>query len=360
MKLLFITDEYPPTVGGAGVVAQQFVRDFISTRSNSRIDVFCSSSLLKSKTFFKWFWPLVYLNIFIKFNIFEYDKIVVNDVRSAYFVGLVNFFTRKSFNKIVYILHGTESEVVYNPSIKNRLILLPFFYNRFLSFANSVVAVSYYTQRFFLQSSPAIVVENIERKIIVQYAGVSLSDFQYKSVIKSSKEIANSRPFRLVSVSRIERRKGYFEMLEIFTDLTLVNNEIEWYIYGGGTCFNELKEAIEEKGLQSKVFLMGAMTRESIFNDEFKKFNFDLFWLLPNKPEAFGLVFIEAALVGTPTIGVNKYGVSESVIHFYTSNDKLLKLIEEIKQDKSSFIDEAHFFAIDFSSIKFCDLISDL
>lgn len=65
------------------------------------------------------------------------------------------------------------------------------------------------------------------------------------------------------------------------------------------------------KVLLRYTLIMGAKDRLDIYQKEFPYYGFDLFWLLPNKPEAFGLVYIEASMVGVPALGIKIYGIIE-------------------------------------------------
>ncbi|SUC24842.1 Glycogen synthase [Proteus vulgaris] len=341
MKILIITDEYPPIIGGAGIVSKQLYTDLKNLGND--VDIFTPT--IKRNIFFKIFWPLYYFNIKLFLNLRAQDKIIVNDIRSAYSITLISLFYKIDFKKIIYILHGTEYDIAYNPSIKNKLILLPFLYNIFLQKCKKIISVSNYTKEIFLKNTT--ILEKIKNKVEVIYAGIN------KDIKKSNKCIIDRKDkyFRLVSVSRLEKRKGYFEMLEIFIELSKKIPNLQWYIYGDGSIKNKLISEAKNKNIFDKIFFKGSMDREIIYNEEFYKYNFDLFWLLPNQPEAFGLVYIEASSLGVPTIGINKYGIKESINNlFYTDIESLIYLINDIKINKSIYIKNASLFSNNFQS----------
>lgn len=338
-KILIITDEYPPIIGGASIVAKQLKDDLV--KLNQDVSVFVPS--IKQSIFFKLFWVLFYLPLVRKIS--SYDKIVINDIRSAYFLSLLSLLRKVNFKKVVYIIHGTEYDIAYNPSIKNKLILLPYFYNLFLVKCHKIISVSLFTKNIFIKNSN--ISEKIKDKIIVSYAGVK------NNLGIKNKYITNRNDdfFKLVSVSRLEERKGYYEMLDIFSALAKKNHNLQWFIYGNGTIRDKLIAKVHDMNLSNNVFFMNTYDRNEIYAKEFYQYNFDLFWLLPNKPEAFGLVYIEAASVGVPVLGVDKFGIKESVDGLYFSNSsQLINLIIDIKKNKEKYIKKSITFSKKFDS----------
>lgn len=341
-KILIITDEYPPIIGGAGIVAKQLNDDLIEL--NQDASVFVPS--LKRSFFFKLFWFLFYLPLLNKLS--SYDRIIVNDIRSAYSLSLLSLFRKVDFKKIIYIIHGTEYDIAYNPSIKNKLIGLPYFYNLFLAKCYKIISVSSFTKNIFIDKSN--ISEEIKNKIIVSYAGVTKNlGIHNKYVTKRNDDF-----FKLVSVSRLEERKGYYEMLDIFSDLEKKIPNLQWFIYGNGTIRDDLITKVNDMKLSNNIFFMDIFDRNEIYSKEFYKHNFDLFWLLPNKPEAFGLVYIEAASLGVPALGIEKFGIKESVDGlFFSSSNQLVSLIIDIHKNKEKYINKSIMFAKKFNSKHF-------
>lgn len=324
MKISILTDEYPPIIGGAGVVAKQ-IFDNLSTKHN----VFCYCSAKGPKLIFKLFWPFYYMSFKLIYNIINSDLIIINDIRSAYFLS---YFPSFVISKCVYIVHGTEYEVVYtNISKKNSLICLRERYNIFVKNCKKIISVSDYTKNIFEKEIP----KDVRQKLTSSYVGLS-SDFiisEDERKLKCDDDI-----FKFVSVSRIENRKGYFEMLERFIELNNhVSTNFKWHIYGRGGIRDELIREVNSRGLNDRIIFEDETDRDLIFKHEFKKKNFDVFWLLPNQPEAFGLTFIESAARGVPSIGVFKYGIKESISKgesgYFIEDHKLDYLVSIIKND---------------------------
>lgn len=88
--------------------------------------------------------------------------------------------------------------------------------------------------------------------------------------------------------------------------------EIYWDIYGSGNDEDKIKNIIQSLELASIVNFKGSTDR----NELIKQYElYDVFFLMPCEQESFGLVFVEAASQGLPSLTVNKYGIKEAVKH---------------------------------------------
>ncbi|WP_025821373.1 glycosyltransferase family 4 protein [Shewanella marina] len=349
MKVVILTDEYPPTIGGAGTVASQVYNDL---KKHNEVYLFVSYRDGMNKNLYRYFWFFYYFSLKLLVNIIKSDKVIVNDIRSAYFIS--SFMPKCIMNKCIYIVHGTEYDIVYQSiSVKNKLILFKSKYNNLLKYCNKVVSVSSYTMNNFINFAP----DFVKNKISVIYAGIPSS-----FVISKCLPLVINDKFRIVSVSRINKRKGYEYMIKIFYELIKLNSNIEWYIYGNGPYLLELKKLVFNLNLEKHVFFMDETNRDSIFIIEFNKYNFDLFWLMPNLPEAFGLVFIEASARGIPSLTVNKYGIKEAIKsggngEFYSTVENMHNFILELNDQniKKKYILESINIAKCFDSRIFAE-----
>ncbi|WP_133623303.1 glycosyltransferase family 4 protein [Erwinia sp. LJJL01] len=363
MKLLLLTDElYPYHLGGAGVVAQQIYGDL--QRQNIECYVFCSNPKVKwLKNLYSLIWPFFYIPVLVHILFKNYDLIVVNDLRSAYILGLAN--SKKIMRKSVYIVHGTEVDIVYNDCTrKNKFIGMRFFYSRFVKACKKIVFVSHFVKDRTINSFHNEKIDTA--KAIVSYAGLSY-DFitvAKKTFTSLNHEITtNSDITKLVSFSRIEKRKGYEDMVKIYLEALKLNPLISWDVYGEGSFKSELVKIVNSLGLDKTINFHPKLDRLSMV--EVINFNkYDAFWLLPNEPEAFGLTFIESSALGVPVIGPSRYGIIEAITvgknGFYFSNvETLLSDLKTIKECKGKFAISASEYAYLFNSEKFVtDLIN--
>lgn len=353
MKILLLTDEYYPNhIGGAGVVASQI----ITTLQERNIECILTCSNPKNKYLRKLYtvtWPLWSLAMTLISLLRMPDKIIVNDLRSAYILGLIG--TRKVLDKAVYVFHGTEIDIVYKSrSTKNSLICLSFFYSKFLRSCGKVIYVSNYVSNRVQEelNLRSIYVKNQ----CVSYAGLNS---QMRSIAMSvfTSESEETDTFRLVSFSRLEKRKGYLEMISIFETLIQSGIKLTWDIYGQGSLHSTIVSIIKERKLGSYIRVLGKIDRHKIIN-EINPDNYDAYWLLPNEPEAFGLTFIECSAVGLPVIGPKKYGIEEAISEknsgfFYTSAAQFISDLMNIKNNKHKFITSCKHWASRFDADNF-------
>lgn len=353
MNVLILTDErYPYHIGGAGVVASQTAQALIG--KNIHCSINCSNPKNRFlRKIYNALWPIWALFVYSFSLIKKNDLIVVNDLRSAYILGMIG--CKKILNKTVYIIHGTEIDIVYRArSKKNTLIFLPFFYSRFLRSCNKIVYVSHYvasrTQDELFQR------KIVPRNELVSYAGLNAA-MQNLALHLTTLATDKYEPIRLVSFSRLEKRKGYLEMISIFESLVKKGNDLVWDIYGKGSLENDINNLLKEKKLDTRVRMMGKLDRDSLSN-HINPNSYDAYWLLPNEPEAFGLTFIESSAAGLPVIGPKKYGIEEAICEnqsgfFYEDPKQLMCNLIQIKNHKFDFMVSCKKWATRFSADNF-------
>lgn len=124
-----------------------------------------------------------------------------------------------------------------------------------------------------------------------------------------------NKVLRLVSICRLEKRKGLKQTMEALFELAHTIPRWHWYIGGTGPQETELQGLIDRLHLRDKVSLLGRV-------DEPEKENLlsqaDLF-IMPsyqegNSLEGFGISYAEAASRGVPAIAGCEGGAPEAVI----------------------------------------------
>lgn len=139
----------------------------------------------------------------------------------------------------------------------------------------------------------------------------------YNAIESSSKfvdfkENKNDK-FVIGMAGRINRWKGQKLFIDMAEYVIKKNENVEFLIAGSAymgeeLLEEELKKYILEKGLDSKVKLLGQVDNMDIFYDKI-----DIFVLPSIKPEPFGLVVIEAMDRAIPTIATNHGGPVEII-----------------------------------------------
>jgi len=310
-RVLIFSREFPPKIGGAGTVAKQYAEMLSSYevtvltdyQKNLEISHEKKFQIIKVKTLPK-IWFLFYKKA-IDFK--KFDLIILNDSDSAYIAG--KYFRSELLSKSIIFLHGSEPEYIFeNPSLTKKILNFRKYYKRALFGCNKIISVSNYMKEKFLEKT---MLNEIKDKIYTIYTPIN-SKYFYKSSeldIHAKYNIPKNAKI-LLSVSRIIKNKGYLDKFNIFKKLIKENKDLFWLIIGEGKYTKILKELIEKNDLTSNIILVGKIPRNELKN---YYSNVDLFWLLSNFNESFGLVYIEAQACGCPVIGRNQAGVKEAI-----------------------------------------------
>jgi glycosyltransferase involved in cell wall biosynthesis len=364
-NILIISNEFPPLIGGAGMVARDVATAL--TRNNMAVTVVTKHMDSRKKTqefnlietiAIPKITPYFYWRKAKKCNLNKFDKIIINDVGAAMAAGL--FFDRKLQSKCLVYLHGREPE---------RLFLSKSFFNKVTNFTNkhvellnncqNIISVSEYMKERFLKYTR---LNYLYSKILTVYNGIDKNIFYFSPVDLYKKYSIQTDNKLILSVSRIVKDKGYDDKYRIFKQLVLSGYKYHWIIVGDGDYLTTIKRNAARDGLLSNITFEGSVKRE-----ELKNFysSVDVFWLLSNFEEALGLVYLEASACGVPVIARKKAGMREAVKHkvsgFLVEKDeevldilKKQKFLEIEKEQIESYIKK---FQIDNTIKKLIQLI---
>lgn len=313
MKTLIFSHEFPPTLGGAGVVAQ----DYASCLSQAGYDVTVLTKLRENASYPDDFrvhqvktpnrlWFLSYRSAL---NFEEYDLIILNDVGAAYTAGL--FFSKTCLAKSIMLLHGSEPETIFlKPSVYRRLTFFKSVYKRALNNVASIVAVSHFMKSKFLNYTK---LDYLSQKISVLPNFINHDIFYPKPDPTFRKSFGLPEDaFLLVTASRIVLGKGYLEKISIFERLILkTDKNLYWIIAGDGNDLRQIKNEVKARNLTDRVIFLGSLPRRELVT---VYSNADLFWMLSNYEESLGLVYIEAQACGCPALARNVAGAKEAIL----------------------------------------------
>ncbi len=355
-NILIFSHEFPPDIGGAGIVAQQYADSFSRLGYNVTVLTRCQKKHNNKNINYKIVMPknrrkLWFISYKKIINFSYFDLIILNDPAAVYVAGL--YFDKVLFQKSVVFLHGTESETIFTkPKLTMKLVFFKHFYTKTLNHCKQIVSVINFIKNKFIEQTQ---LKNLKGKIIINYTGIDKNKF-YPSpdnTFKKTYGIPENAQI-IISASRIVKEKGYCEMLEIFKKLISTDKGYRWIIVGTGNYLPELQNLVKTAKLEKYVFFTGGMHREMLRN--FYS-NSDVFWLLSNFDEAFGLVYIEAQTCGCPVIGRNRGGVREAIgknSGFLVDNEvevfQILKNKEYLKLRKQDIIQFANQFNSDLQA----------
>ena len=115
---------------------------------------------------------------------------------------------------------------------------------------------------------------------------------------------------KLISVGRLVTVKGFDDMIEVMKLIHEKNSEVTLEIIGDGDLYDDLKDKVKSYNLEDVIALSGFKDREYINN----ALTDSSLFLLTSHSESFGLVVIEAASAGVPTVAFSSAeGVTELI-----------------------------------------------
>lgn len=310
-KVLVFSHELPPFGGGAGVVATQHCIEFLSlgydvtllTRSQIAYPKELSMVKILGVPYIPKLFIFPYYLKLKKVALEKFDYIILNDIVSIYVAGAC--FGRKNLRRAISFLHGNEVDDIYqNQSVYFKLIGFKYFYHNAILNVKKVVAVSEFMKKKFILGCSLKDV----KKVSVHYSKLGPDFFPIKICKMGSRKSKDCET--ILTVSRIEKGKGFLEMYDVFKKLILLDSAFQWIIIGDGSFKSAFEKIVESDGLEKHIKFIGKIERKNL------KMYFqsaDVFWLLSNYQESFGLVYLEAQSCLCPAIGYNRFGVVEAI-----------------------------------------------
>lgn len=314
MKVLVFSHEFPPALGGAGSVAKRNVEALIgagvevTVLTKEGAESVEGASFLRLRVYSRfWFLSYIVFLLFRKCWLRNFDLILLNDTAAIYIGGVC--MSRDVLSKSLVFMHGSEIEtIIDNQSLIKRLQFFRYFCSRGIARCKNVIFPSEWLRQKFKRHER---MGHFFRHSTVVYAGINQEVFyEVESDVRQSLSIPNNAPL-IVSVSRVIDMKGYPEMYELFHRLHRTGKGYHWMIIGDGDYLDELRHRLITDGMGQYVHILGSMPQA-----ELRKYYSaaDVFLLLSKFEEAYGLVYLEAAATGTPSIALRKGGVSEAIL----------------------------------------------
>lgn len=221
------------------------------------------------------------------------------------FVFWLKFLSRKNIKFIIYA-HGEEF-LMAKTSLEFKLI------TKFaLKNASLLIANSNYTKKNILQFYP-------HAKVEVIHLGVNFQDYQVSnsSVFRFREKYSlPKKSLTLLTVARLEARKNHERVLRAISQLKKEGVSLSYLIVGTGEEENKLKRLAIDLGINDCIYFLGRLSEK----EKILAYNIADIFILPSvqmgaSTEGFGIVFMEAAAAGVPSIAGNVGGQPEAVIH---------------------------------------------
>jgi phosphatidyl-myo-inositol dimannoside synthase len=307
---LIVTRNFPPDVGGIqsliGGLSENLlnhgpVKVFADEYPNSEIyDKKSSLNIIRTKgiKLFRKFRKANLVNDFIKNNN-NIRALVVDHWKSLELINTENLKKIKTF----CLIHSKEINHDIGSALNKRLL-------KSISNANFIIANSNFTKNLAIKkgidsSKIEIIFPGIEKPVNINNI----------SKIKSEKIFDNSFP-KIITVSRLDKRKGHDKILMLIKNLKPKYPKIKYVYVGSGEEENNLIKLTKELNLEKEVTFL----KNVEFDFKVALISYSNLFLMPSRiekksVEGFGISFIEAASYGVGSIGGKDGGAPDAIIH---------------------------------------------
>jgi glycosyltransferase involved in cell wall biosynthesis len=270
----------------------------------------------------------------------DYPDIIITASHFLYDLLPAVILRRRYKSKLVVYCHGILSQYrSYNQGLRSNLMLLNEKISLYLCkrSADAIFAINNEAKEF-------LVLQGFDsNKITITRNGI---DHEFISSINR-----NIEEYDASFCGRLVKRKGVYDLLEIWEVLLKYLPLSRLVIIGQGEEFNGLKEAIRTKSLDKNVVLTGYVSEA----EKIGLFKSSKIFIFPSFEEAWGIAITEAMACGLPVacydlpaykflkkgiiklhIG-NKELMTSSIINLLSDDIRRTKMSEEALQESKKF-----------------------
>lgn len=318
-KILIITLEFFPTVGGIATYVKQLAEEL----EQNKVVVYAPKSpdtkdwdakqkykIYRKNPYFPLFiWPRWLRLLWQIFWICQKEKIEVILIHHALPIGYAGWFLKK-IKKIPYLIffHGTD--LAYATKNKWKIKML-----RKISInSEQVIFNSKSLCNRALRILPELeklstVLYPCPENIFYDRSNQEAADLLKSQLALNGKKIA-------LSVSRFIEGKGLTHLIKLMPQILKKIPHLVWVVVGDGPKKKLLFEEVQKKSLQNVIRFVGQVPHEELS----KYYHLaDLFILLTHpdegREEGLGMVFLEASAASLPVVAGRSGGVEETVIN---------------------------------------------
>ena len=159
-----------------------------------------------------------------------------------------------------------------------------------------------------------------QARITLIYPGVDVARFRPGLACADLRQSVGVADGKLIlSVGRLSRRKGFDQVIKALPALVNAGLDVQYALIGIGEDQDYLLDLAREQGVANRVHLLGHTSADDLP----RWYNACDVFAMPNREingdtEGFGMVFIEAAACGKPTIAGMAGGTAAAVAHELT------------------------------------------
>lgn len=287
----------------------KFVKDGVTIYNNRRL----SFSKYLKKFFINFNGLFYFLSVIFKVKkIVKKEDVILFDAHNFDCEGYTVSLLKKIYPNIPAIItfHGSDLEY----AVKNKTSLKRL--KKTSHIIDYYVCVSDKLKRMLNELN----IENVK----TIYNGINLYD------IKVQKKLP-----KIVSVGDLINSKNFSLLIDSFYEFSKENKNYELEIIGDGYLKETLKNQIKNYNLENKIKLLGEIPNMEVYE---KLSNASIF-ILPSKPEGFGIVYPEAMYCGCITIGTQGEGIDgfikNGVNGFLVKSTKkeIVKILNHVTQE---------------------------
>jgi phosphatidylinositol alpha-1,6-mannosyltransferase len=342
MKLLLLAENWPPRVGGI----ENYLTNIVRYLNEASITVVVPKSA-KSKSTERvevikrrFFWPLVkpawgplYRWIKKRAGVQPHEVTLCG---KALFEGLVGYRLKKKYS-IPYVVFTYAMEIeTWARNKKNSRRL-----SRALWDANRVVYINDVTKKTLL----AMGVQ--EKQLVKIWPGVENRFFKEikENQVDKIREKYEINERYILTTARLIKRKGVDVLIEAFSMIDQVKFEdVNLVIVGDGPESKALKEQAKKMWVNKSVIFLGQVSDAEL---PMLYTGAEAFIMTPYKVdddmEGFGIVYLEAAACGTPSIATRSGGAQEAVVNKKTGLVVKPNSLEETKNAIEQILEKNDF-----------------
>lgn len=314
-KILIITSEFPPNVGGIGnhaysiakylcienyevsVLADLIDIDAHEVQSFKAANPFALYPIFRSS-----FLPLTYFAR-IKKSIqlaAKSEVIICSGKFSLWLIEVLKpLFTKKQF---IAVVHGSEL-LLPNPTAKKLT-------SHSLQKFNAIIAVSGFTK--------SLLRDDLQKNAIVIPNGINNSEFSVEN--NDTKIFSSNSTVHLITLGNVTERKGQENVIRALPEMIKIFPNIHYHIVGKPSMKEAFEKIIASLNVQSYVTFYGIVFREDLIRLLQEA---DVKLMLSNNTsygdvEGFGIAVLEANALGKPAIGSNNNGIKDAIDDYKT------------------------------------------
>ena len=243
-----------------------------------------------------------------------------------------------TFDRIIVLAHGTEipkkEYTSFNGIQSYKINRIKRSYNK----VYSIIANSNYTKELIIDS-----LDINESKIRIVHPGIDLYETRINDndVIEIKKLIDQKKPV-ILTLARLEERKGHKFIIKAISEIIHKFPKLLYIIAGRGPYEKNLRDYAQKLKVFKNIIFLGWITepeKSVLLNLS------DVFAMTPievgESVEGFGMVYIDAAFHGLPSLGSNSGGISDAIINNETglictsgNQSEITKNLEKLLTDK--------------------------